>query len=121
MKGYISVMGQPILLPLIKQLTPTVLANDIVGVQPMTGNVGEIFTKKFKVDPKPKYQFSRAKWYMAEFEWMNASQVFTWCTEQFGKMDRKPDAWSRWKTMPGNQIAFRDEKDYHWFVLRWGA
>ena len=67
---------------------------------------------------KSKYKFSR-NWYIAEFRWQDQRRVFQWCEEQFGQHPGSPDAWSRWKTMPQNAIAFRDEKDYAWFVLRW--
>lgn len=69
----------------------------------------------------PKYQFSRAKWYVADFKWQDQHRAFEWCNQQFGVHPKRPDAWSRWKTMPGNQFAFRDQKDYNWFVLRWSS
>ena len=67
---------------------------------------------------KPKYKFSR-DWYIADFKWQDQQMVYEWCTEQFEPMPRSPDAWSRWKTMPQNAIAFRDEQDYTLFLLRW--
>lgn len=70
---------------------------------------------------RPKYQFSRSKWHIADFRWQDQHRAFEWCNQQFGVHPVRPDAWSRWKTMPGNQFAFRDEKDYVLFVLRWGV
>lgn len=70
---------------------------------------------------KPKYQFSRANWYVAEYNWMNQVEVVEWCTEQFGPHPEHPDAWSRWHHKWQDRIQFRDERDYQWFVLRWGA
>jgi hypothetical protein len=72
----------------------------------------------------PKYQFSRAKWYEAEFgpaDYNKVKEVREWCVEQFGPEPRHHDAWSRWYHKNHNRIFFRDEKDYHWFILRWGA
>ncbi len=66
-----------------------------------------------------KYKFSRARWYIADFEEKNAWEVEAWCTEHFGPQDKFPGAWSRWQHMYQSQIHFRDEKDYAWFVLRW--
>lgn len=100
---------------------PISLANSIVGVQPMTGYVGKIFTMKHKVTPKPKYKFSRSKWYEADYDWMHYDEVVKWCVEQFGPHPTQQDAWSRWDHRYEGRIYFRDQKDYNWFVLRWGA
>ena len=68
---------------------------------------------------KAKYTFSRAKWYVADYDWLNYVEVMNWCHEQFGPHDKHPDAWSRWSDMHNGGIFFRDEKDYSWYVLRW--
>lgn len=70
--------------------------------------------------PSPKYKFSR-KWYEAEVNREDFNQVQAWCTEQFGPRPTVSDAWSRWFDNYGDRIFFRDEKDYQWFVLRWGT
>lgn len=41
-----------ILIPMIRRIIPEVLAKDIVGVQPMTGPVGEIFALKWRYVPR---------------------------------------------------------------------
>jgi hypothetical protein len=99
------------------------LADSIVGVQPMTGSVGKIFTIRHSYTPQPKYKFSRAKWYEADL-WNShhdLSEVRAWCSEHFGPQDRDPNAWSRWINYMNSTFKFRDERDYNWFVLRWGA
>lgn len=68
---------------------------------------------------KPKYQFSRAKWYTADFNSKHYDEVRAWCTHHFGKEDKVHNAWSRWKHIYEDRIFFRDEKDYMMFVLRW--
>ncbi len=78
-------------------------------------------SRMFKlVDPTSKYKFSR-NWYIADFDDANYKEVRAWCTEQFGPEPKFPDAWSRWQHRYAHQIHFRDEKDYNWFVLRWGT
>lgn len=119
MTGNITVSGQQILLPIIKNVYPHVLAQSIVGVQPMTKPVGEIFTMRASYKPQSKYKFSRAKWYIAHFEEKYYWEVEEWCTEHFGPHPRFPDAWSRWIHKYESKIHFRDEKDYAWFMLRW--
>jgi hypothetical protein len=69
----------------------------------------------------PKYQFSRANWYVAEYDWVHQAEVFEWCTKQFGPHPRRPDAWSRWQNKYSEKIHFAYEKDYQWFLLRWGV
>lgn len=70
--------------------------------------------------PEPKYKFSRAQWYVAEFDDRYYFEVEAWCSQQFGPHPAHPDAWSRWVHKYENKIHFRDSKDYAWFVLRWG-
>jgi hypothetical protein len=74
---------------------------------------------------KPKYKFSRAKWYTAEINdnslWRMSKEynnVIEWCTEQFGPHPKNKDAWSRWWVGLG-YIRFRDEKDYMLYQLKW--
>ena len=69
--------------------------------------------------PEPKYKFSRAKWYTAEYNWRDFDGVWKWCEEQFGTHPKNPDAWSRWSHSYADTIRFRDEKDYAFFLLRW--
>jgi hypothetical protein len=69
--------------------------------------------------PEPKYKFSRAKWYVVDYNWRDYDAVREWCTQQFGPHPKNPDAWSRWWHSYADTIRFRDEKDYQWFLLRW--
>lgn len=68
---------------------------------------------------RPKYQFSR-NWYVAEFDTAQYHEVREWCTVQFGPEDQSPNAWSRWQHHYEDRIHFRDNKDHHWFILRFG-
>lgn len=71
---------------------------------------------------KPKYTFSRAKWYEASLKISSTTaqimEVHAWCSEQFGPVPKHEDAWCRWGQL-GTKLKFRDEKDYILFVLRW--
>jgi hypothetical protein len=69
--------------------------------------------------PAPKYKFSRAKWYEADYDWIHYGEVCKWCTEQFGPHPTQQDAWSRWGHRYEGRIYFRDEQDYLLFLLRW--
>jgi hypothetical protein len=117
----VTYTGQQILMPIIRQVYPQLLAQSIVGVQPMTGPVGEIFTMKASFKPQSKYKFSRARWYDADHRYEDYDDVMAWCTEQFGPRPRRPDAWTRWYDIHIDRIRFRDERDYQWFLLRWAS
>ena len=107
-----------LLIPILRTALPNLMAQSIVGVQPMTGRVGSAFSLKIKM-PESKYKFSRAKWYQAEFDPKDYHAVDAWCSKQFGPHPAYPDAWSRWWHKFENSILFRDEKDYVLFMLRW--
>ena len=102
MRGTVTVLGQ--------QITLTDLH---IPKYPKTSAA----LKRLPVNP---YQFSRAKWYVAEYNWVPDDIVFKWCVEQFGPQPEHPDAWSRWiHRLFSYEIQFRDEKDYVLFCLRW--
>lgn len=69
--------------------------------------------------PVNKYKFSRANWYVAEYDNKHHFEVLEWCAQQFGPCPKRPDAWSRWVNKYSEKIHFRDAKDYEWFLLRW--
>lgn len=108
-------MNDPrLMIPLLRNALPNLMAQSIVGVQPMPDIKYVTLTL-----PKPKYKFSRANWYVAEFDTKYYFEVDKWCTEQFGPHPKNPDAWCRWFHKYEDKIHFRDEKDYVLFVLRW--
>lgn len=76
-------------------------------------------TKMFLIQPQSKYKFSRANWYVANFNHKHYFEVEEWCEKHFGRHPSRPDAWSRWVHKYEDQIHFRDEKDYVLFTLRW--
>ena len=45
--GNVAVLNK-VILPFIRRVMPTVIANEIVGVQPMTGPVGQIHTLRVR-------------------------------------------------------------------------
>jgi hypothetical protein len=95
--------GKSTLNSLIKSLYYSNLCNEIV----------------LPMKPAPKYKFSRANWYVAEYDWVYQAEVLEWCKQQFGPHPQHPDAWSRWYNKYSEKIHFRDSKDYEWFILRW--
>ena len=110
MRGNISVLGQKILLASNNLCKEIVLSNMsmpcVLGSPVMT----------------EKYQFSR-KWFEVNLFFKSYDPIqerIDWCEQQFGPQPKKADAWSRWYTS-FTTLRFRDEKDYHWYILRWGV
>jgi Major capsid protein Gp23 len=46
-----------VILPVIRRVLPTVIANDIIGVQPMTGPTGQIFSLRTRYGSKSKREY----------------------------------------------------------------
>ena len=115
----VTATAQKILIPMIRQVFPKLIAQQILGVQPMSSAAGKLFTMKYAVISKSKYKFSRANWYVADVDAKYYWEIDEWCTQHFGKHPDQHDAWSRWVHLYEDKIHFRDEKDYVWFMLRW--
>lgn len=45
---------ESVLMPFIRHITPSIIAQDIIGVQPMTGPIEEIFKMPVKYNPDTK-------------------------------------------------------------------
>ena len=120
----VTATAQKILIPMIRQVYPQMIAHQILSVQPMTGPVGEIFSlRAMYTDPNiekfhKKYKFSRAKWYYCAYKFTDGQECHQWCTEHFGPLSHGGDAWMRWKLV-SNQFRFLNEDDAILFKLRW--
>lgn len=108
MRGSVTVLGHQVML--------TNLCQEIVMTDAEICSLGYM--------PKPKYQFSRAKWHTVDIgagAWglgREYNEIIAWCTKHFGPHPKQHDAWSRWWVGVG-QIYFRDSKDYVLYQLRW--
>jgi len=105
----------------ISALAKRIMQDMSEGLQPLNPDQPGFRPMQITFPPKPKYQFSRSKWYAAEYDWIDYGEAMAWCAEQFGPHPRQHDAWSRWWDRYEGKVYFRDERDYQWFVLRWGA
>jgi hypothetical protein len=124
----ITATGQQILLPIIRQVYPSMIAHQILSVQPMSPTAldfNSIFNMKFTFDDPniakfhKKYKFSRAKWYYCKCKFIDGAKAYDWCREHFGPISKGGDAWMRWK-LEINQFRFLNEDDAIMFKLRWG-
>jgi hypothetical protein len=102
------------------------LLEDAILIYRMNVDIGFFYAPYIPKMKKPKYNFSRTKWFEADREMVKtksayvkfSTEQFSWCVAQFGPQPNYPDAWSRWY-MINDRFRFRDEKDYIWFLLRW--
>jgi hypothetical protein len=77
-------------LPLIRKVFPAMLANQIVGVQPMTAPTGQIHTLRVRYNQRPKFTVlsERKRWTIMAFgaTWYRVSceiDVRNWIMETF--------------------------------------
>ena len=70
--------SKSILIPMIRNLMPTLMANQITGVQPMTGHAGQIFsTDKTYVGG---YNFNLKYWpHVTMVTWQHVLDAERWC------------------------------------------
>jgi hypothetical protein len=102
------------MIDMIRTQTPTMVAQQITGVQPITGSVGSIFNttemrwrewgflghnKKYW-----PYQYSITAWSMVD-------PVERWCYENFKSRN--------WRNV-GRHFAFKRHEDAAFFTLKWG-
>lgn len=121
----------PILIPMIRRLMPNIIANSIIGVQPMTGPTANIFNLRFarehrvlvskehykiflRVNDRPKTQplraFRSAGYPTVDLNIIDTIPAMQWCREQFGE-----HGFLRFNTM----FVFKDEDDAMAFRMRW--
>lgn len=104
----VSMPGTSILIPVIRNMVPKLLAQEIVGVQPMPNKAGSVFKNVIVGGHtfKPKY------WpYIKTIDWMNYTQAERFCYSNFKSRN--------WRSQ-GQHFAFKREEDYLLFTLKWG-
>jgi hypothetical protein len=122
----------PVILPIIRRVWPQLLAQQIIGVQPMTGPIGQIFTAKANfqggrvVLSKVHFGhflrvYNRRKYYHPEYLTTLGYQKFRINIEDAIKAER----WCRSNLKPGSYIRsmsdfwFAHDRDAMMFGLTW--
>jgi hypothetical protein len=128
-----SVAAARVLIPLVRRAMPTLIANQIIGVSPLSAPAGTMFAaplhrRRWPVDPALYRHFlrvnnrkrtqsgedlRRAGYWSASRGWFSGhARVDAWCRDQWG-----PHAWHRF---PGdNTWWFSREDDALVFRLAW--
>jgi hypothetical protein len=99
-------MNPKVLIPMIRKVMPTIMAQQIVGVQPMH-DAGLIFAGGAAADP-----FNKKYWpHQAYIEhWGKSRDAERWCYDNFK---------SRYWTSSGRHFAFKRSRDATLFALKW--
>ncbi len=105
----VAANGQKILLPMIRKVMPTLMAQQIVGVQPMTG-MGSIFDRFYG-----SKEYNKKYWpyqYYINDTVYQIKDAERWCWDRF-----KGRYWNNY----GRHFVFKREKDAVMFALRWAS
>lgn len=85
-----------ILMPMIRQHMPSLLASQIVGVQPMTGTIGQIFNMKNKYSSNYNYLILKS-WTAGRGRRMHRVQVryqvLEWLREEYDQSQEQTPSW----------------------------
>lgn len=128
-------MSYSVILPVIRRLLPHVVANDIIGVQPMTATAAQIHTIKTRYDSPSLYNvaltkdhfkhflrvYNRKKYH--NFDDITALGYTTIDINAFNMISARQ--WCRKTLKPGSfvcsnaRFCFAYERDYTLFMLRW--
>ncbi len=105
-----------IFIPMIRKIVPTVIAQDIIGVQPMSDTemkVGEGWYEEGKyfywVSPPASIGMIFA--YGSALE----NDCYRWCQETFGECGNKDGIWF----YVASKYYFSREEDRTMFIMRW--
>jgi hypothetical protein len=108
-------MDSKILIPMIRKTMPSLTAQQIIGVRPMTGTGKSIFNVRYEVNSRLKTieQYLNKKYwpYYHKFDRFMFEEVDRWCYDNFKS--------SNWRSMSGVHYAFKRKEDYTLFLLRW--
>lgn len=104
----ISATAHAITTPLIRNIKPSTMAQQILGVQPMTGTGKSWFSQYYYIFQK---SYNKKYWpYQYTVEWDSVEDAERWCWKQF-----KGRNWHS----SGTAFVFKRKKDAALFVLKW--
>ena len=108
-----------ILVPMIKKVTPSLIANDLVGDQPMNvfDTVIKIGTKELEINGvQVEYYTAKVPFGMFTKNNLDFDVMYNWCVDNFGDGSLT----KQWFSRGARSFLFKNEADRNWFLLRWG-
>lgn len=110
-----------VFIPMIRRAVPSMIANSIIGVQPMTGPAGHIFTIKNRLGQgKIVVLKNEDSTYAGRTDY--GVQINSWAILSNDLMDMVQwsiDTFGQCVTYSENEIWFAREADRTLFLLRW--
>jgi hypothetical protein len=100
----VTATAQQILLPMIRNVMPNLIAQQITGVQPMSYTGSSIFNSFFAKEYNKKY------WPYQYVITQDSREAERWCWDRFK---------GRYWNSHGRKFVFKREKDAVMFALRW--
>lgn len=120
-----------ILLPTIRKTMPGLIAQQIVGIQPMSNPSGMIYGMKSIFDTiiKTCMEVIEIEGVMVEYYAVNipygyfskhnveTDEIYEWCNKAFSD----ESITDRWYSRGYRTYLFKNEEDRNWFLLRWSS
>jgi hypothetical protein len=96
-----------LMIPVLRTALPKLMAQDIIGVQPMSSDTGSIFGKL------ASEVFNKKYWpHQYYVNYLDRCEVERWCYDNF-----KSRNWNSYR----NLFALKRKEDAMLFALRWGT
>lgn len=120
-----------ILLPMIRKTTPGLIAQQIVGVQPMSNPTGMTYSMNSIFDTiiktcmeEVEIEGVMVEYYAVKIPYgyfpkhnVEIHEIYEWCNKTFGD-ELLTDRWNMRNT---KTFLFKTEEDRNWFLLRWSS
>lgn len=115
-------VNKSVIIPIIRKINPSLIASQMVGVQPMSGSAGlspHIFRDKI-VSYMEAVEVNNimVDYYAVKIQYgyyFSYTEIQQWCENTFIKEDEP----YRWYMRNSNVYLFKSEEDRNWFLLRW--
>jgi Major capsid protein Gp23 len=105
LEASVTATAQKVLIPMIRKVMPALIAQQIVGVQPMDADTGSLFGRLTAKGFNTKY------WpHQYYVNYLDRREVERWCYDNF-----KSRNWNSYR----NQFVFKRKEDAMLFALRW--
>lgn len=104
------------IMPLIRLCTPSIIASQILSVQPMNTIHTRILTsiEPYVINGEPIDYYEVSLNYIY-FEFNN-DEVYNWVVDTFGGFST-----DRWFSRGSTTYLFKNLDDRNWFILRWSS
>ena len=102
-------------IPIIRKLIPSIIAKELVGVQPMSTPAGQVFSMGARYS-RPKLfcwidEYAEYS-YRVRIEGYDYDEILNWCKSTYD---------SEIYNCHGQTLTFKYQKHLDWFILKWSS